>query len=651
MTTPESESPLTSQEPEWRPRRGKLPFVLLALLVAGAAVLAWRLLLVKRTRPDRVVVAIHAVTMDGRRGAWWGDGDRASGRLADMFAKQLERSKLEVVGTADEKAREALAGKEGAALLEAARSVESGVVLTGTVATVRALELSGSDLRDYTIEVALSVEETGEGGASAPLGDSPMLLHIAAASEDRALLEAAETIPELVQLPLAAALTGLPSVKRLSSDAKDLSHEDITLASKFEGLFREARFRAEQLEKRAEQEAEERATEARGERGEAAKHLVSPLLGEQYLIGFGPKGELVLMVEPHYVQTLAAAGAYSLRRGHERFELTDPDGKGRRLLFEAFNFFSYPTTSRDGRLIATVLDHRQWSKALTLVSVEDGAPRELLVDASDYFSGPTISPDGSLVAFWHRTCRRCSGSLDVIRADGTERRTLVPAGGGTMSIPVWSPDGAKLYLAIGGDEGPEAVYSVSVADGTRTRLLGVEADASDEDSGDAAEDALDDEELEDVDDELEELDEDAEDVEEQSEPASFGEPAVSRDGRFLVVVEVADREPYIGRLDIDGGEYSRLATIRAQRLEVSPDGATVAFETWSTGGLESDGPTRDSEIAVVPARGGDVRLVTMNSVDDNLFGWSPDGKRLYFHQATKDPSGAAYVNRVYWVEP
>lgn len=631
----ETEHPVSD---DWTPKRSRWPLVVLAVLLAGGAAFAWWWFTQRvATRIDRVVVAVRSVSLDGASGAWWDDGDRVSERIAASMTKPLERYGLEVAQPADELVKGALKGAGDDELRAAAARAGAGLLLTGTVRTVRALPLTGAETTDYTVEVTLTLSETGEGAAPMAVLETPLVMNVAAASEDRARLEVAEEAPDLILPALAAALVGIPAVAKVKPGATGLTNEELALATKLEPAFRAASYLRSERERRAEEEATARAEDQKDEKGRE-RHLIGEFFAEEYVVDVLPDGRLVLLTEPHYVDVAQSAGAYGLRRGNERLVLADADGGERSLLAEVYNVFSFPGVSKDGRWVAAVTDHRGWAKSLDVFEIATGKRTELAQHDEHYFSGPQPSPDGSLVAFWYRTCRRCASSLDVIGRDGSGRKTLLEANDGeSRSAVAWSTDGKRLYLSreLVGER--SSVWAIDVADGSKRVLL---AGASEEEGEGAEEEG--------------EAEGEAEGEEGEGRSvavrSSFDDPVVSPDGTWLCVLERTPDGIHIGRLDLATEAWSRIAAIRAQDVVISPDGRTIAFETWRTDELGTRW-ARDLEVAVVPVAGGEPKLLTDNDEDDELRGWSPDGKRVYLHQSSKDPSGKRYTNRVWWVAP
>ena len=613
---------------QWKPRRkGWVLGVLLGIL-ATLVLGVWWLALRPKPKGNRLLVLIRTENRDGTVGAWWATGGRASGRCADKLDDALSGLGMDVVKAGDAKTVDALEGRSGEVeLRKAARGLEAGLVLSGTLRVVEARELGGSDgQKDFglNLELELASSDDSAGTRLAP-GDDPLRVHVPAADEPAALLGACEQLPATIVPLVALHLREVPQVKALlEREPRGRGLDDTVVVERLRPLFELGQRHAEAARLRSEAEQQLRDRDAKQERGELRKQLLGDFLGEEYWVGDGPGSDLVLMRLP-YRPTLpdASAERYELRPEHEQLVRASADGKARRTLLEVFNIFSYPSVSADGGSVALVLDQRQWSKALGVASVADGTVRELVVHRSHYFSSPTISPDGRRVVFWSSPNRDADKSLEVIGTDGSDRRVLVPAPWARMDQPAWSPDSRSIVLSLKGlDERTASVWRIDVSTGERTLLLGTPARAA------AAPRAGAPVEL----------------------PSSFLRPTVAPDGSFVAVVEETAQGMWLGRFELVDQHYQRLAQGPAGRLSISPDSRRIALETAPT--TDPDDPAKeDLEIALVAATGGAARLLTRNDIDDSLAGWSRDGRRLYFHQTGADPDGKHRDNRIYWVEP
>ena len=116
-----------------------------------------------------------------------------------------------------------------------------------------------------------------------------------------------------------------------------------------------------------------------------------------------------------------------------------------------------------------------------------------------------------------------------------------------------------------------------------------------------------------------------------SRGASDGSPAFSAGGAFIVFTRsrsIAGRDPVgdVFRMAADGSDVTRLT--RASRWYLgpipSPDGQSVGVTFFRQ-------DTRRWTIGLLPATGGDPRLLTDGQSNDILDGFSSDGTRVLFH--------------------
>ncbi|MCW8984794.1 MAG: protein kinase, partial [Thermoanaerobaculales bacterium] len=202
---------------------------------------------------------------------------------------------------------------------------------------------------------------------------------------------------------------------------------------------------------------------------------------------------------------------------------------------------------------------------------------------------PAISPDGSMVAFVRAGE---TGTLDLyVKLIGEGNPLLLSDTASHAWSPSWSPDGRRIafYSAILNEDGESsfAVESVPALGGPRRQLL-TTAEAG------------------------------------PGEGLSW-----SPDGSTLAIVdrEVPDDPIAIFLLSLETGGKRRLTTPPADHIgdvcpQFSPDGRTVAFVRHST--------ELESSVFLVPAEGGEPRLLVTGNVFTSGVDWTSDGREIIF---------------------
>jgi Tol biopolymer transport system component len=118
----------------------------------------------------------------------------------------------------------------------------------------------------------------------------------------------------------------------------------------------------------------------------------------------------------------------------------------------------------------------------------------------------------------------------------------------------------------------------------------------------------------------------------------YAEPGIAADGSEVAFVSGGD----IWTVAAAGGEARLLISNAANdtRPMYSPDKTKLAFVSTRTG---------SGDVYVLTLASGDVRRITFDDGMDQLDGWSPDGKWIYFFSNGHDLSGG--MNDVYRVSP
>jgi Tol biopolymer transport system component/C-terminal processing protease CtpA/Prc len=116
---------------------------------------------------------------------------------------------------------------------------------------------------------------------------------------------------------------------------------------------------------------------------------------------------------------------------------------------------------------------------------------------------------------------------------------------------------------------------------------------------------------------------------------ALSEPSPSPDHREIAFVSGGD----IWTVPYGGGEARLLVSHPAteSRPLYSPDGTQLAFVSNRTG---------NGDVYVLTLATGDTRRITWDDVNDQLDGWSRDGKWLYFSSTSHDIAGMSDVYRV-----
>jgi dipeptidyl aminopeptidase/acylaminoacyl peptidase len=275
-----------------------------------------------------------------------------------------------------------------------------------------------------------------------------------------------------------------------------------------------------------------------------------------------------------------------------------------------------PVISRDGRLVAYVLDDRIW-----IVPVAGGEPRPVTAKGSAAWS-PYWSKDGQWLYFLSsRTQSNQLWKLSLDTFGEAEQVTELAQGVGRL-VP--SPDESKLLLRFRDSE--VAAKDGKAAEEARqpfviTRLQFKEDAGEGYLTGDDAR-------------HLHVLDLASGTLTQvTSGPYTEEDPAWSPDGRRIVFVSNREKDPdesYKTDLWIvaaEGGEPERLTN--DDRVKSSPafsrDGRLIAFLT------AEDGVYGAPQVAVIPAAGGEARILT-GEFDRWVDGleFSDDGKWIYF---------------------
>jgi hypothetical protein len=130
------------------------------------------------------------------------------------------------------------------------------------------------------------------------------------------------------------------------------------------------------------------------------------------------------------IRSGTGAVAYSAweNRDYPNIYLLNADGSGKQLLIERA---SEPAFSPDGKQLA-YFSWRDDALGLRIRNMDTGEDRELTTSDGDFW--PSWAPDGKRLVFFDS-----EDNLQLINADGTERRGIVPG-----EYPTWSPKSDRI---------------------------------------------------------------------------------------------------------------------------------------------------------------------------------------------------------------
>lgn len=273
------------------------------------------------------------------------------------------------------------------------------------------------------------------------------------------------------------------------------------------------------------------------------------------------------------------------------------DGTDDRTLDSVGSSASKPTWAPEGTRFAATTG----GGLLTVFDLRDGTKHNVAYDVNTE-SSPMWSPDGSTIAYATK-----SGEIRLIRPDGSGERVV------TMGRRVvWSPDGTHLAVT-GADEGRggtgdavERPLVVLRGDGSGSRTL--------------------------------------------SHHAADVAPTWSPDGRRVAFVEM---RPVLLKGELDPVDTADVFIANAdgrnrRRVTHEPGGTELTEAAWSPGGKHIVYSARyddfnDLDLYAVGPRGGPIRALTRNNVNDYDPAWSPDAKRLAFVRAPKGEQGRSRI--------
>jgi hypothetical protein len=109
--------------------------------------------------------------------------------------------------------------------------------------------------------------------------------------------------------------------------------------------------------------------------------------------------------------------------------------------------FHSPSWAPDGQSLALAGDWWVCLYECSIYRLELGSPQEPPLRLADMGADPAWSPDGKKIAFVSLSGDDGYHALDVMNADGTGLKTIVPRDDGTINHPAWSPDGTRIAFS------------------------------------------------------------------------------------------------------------------------------------------------------------------------------------------------------------
>lgn len=225
-----------------------------------------------------------------------------------------------------------------------------------------------------------------------------------------------------------------------------------------------------------------------------------------------------------------------------------------------------------------------------VVADADGENQHLVLESRFPLMSPSWSPDGQWLAYVSFENKRSSVYVQLVR---TGERRQVSARAGINGAPVWSPDGRKIALTLGGSGGNPDIFILELATQGLTRIT--------------------------------------------DDPAIDTEAAWAPDGRSLYFTSDRAGSPQIYRIGIQSGDRPKRITFGGNynaRPRVSADGTQLAMVTMDGGGYR---------IAVQDLASGTVRVLSHGHSDESP-SFAPNGATLIYSEREGNRAGLATVS-------
>jgi TolB protein len=213
-----------------------------------------------------------------------------------------------------------------------------------------------------------------------------------------------------------------------------------------------------------------------------------------------------------------------------------------------------------------------------IVADADGENQRLVLESRYPLMSPSWSPDGQWLAYVSFENKRSAIYVQFVR---TGERRQVSARAGINGAPVWSPDGKKLALTLGGSSGNPDIYTLELQTQNLTRLT--------------------------------------------DDPAIDTEPAWSPDGKSIYFTSDRAGGPQIYRIGVNPGDRPKRITFTGNynaRPRLSADGNLLAVVTQDSGNYR---------VAVQDLNSGTFRVLSKGHLDESP-SFAPNGSTIMYSE-------------------
>lgn len=225
-----------------------------------------------------------------------------------------------------------------------------------------------------------------------------------------------------------------------------------------------------------------------------------------------------------------------------------------------------------------------------IVADADGENQHLVLESRFPLMSPSWSPDGQWLAYVSFENKRSSIYVQLVR---TGERRQVSARAGINGAPVWSPDGHKLALTLGGSGGNPDVFVLDLQTQALTRIT--------------------------------------------DDPSIDTEAAWAPDGKSLYFTSDRAGGPQIYRIGLQPGDRPKRITFGGNynaRPRVSADGTQLAMVTQDSGNYR---------VAVQDLSSGTVRVLSHGHLDESP-SFAPNGATLMYSERDGGRAALATVS-------